>query len=278
MAIPYRRPAVLIGAACLMVICFAVMPPIAQDPRYHAFADGRTLHGVPNFWNVISNVPFFVVALYGVKNFRSRIAFVEPWERIAYCALLAGTAAVGVGSTYYHLHPDDVRLFWDRLPMTVVFMSLVATTIGERVRMKAGKLLLLPLILLGLGTVLYWRSSGDLRPYCVVQFGSMLAVPLLLALFPPRYSATGCLWCTVIFYVLAKIVELLDHEIASVVATGGHPWKHFAAAGALFLYVNAVAHRRPLARIIPAQSLLPGKLLIRAGASCAPTRYDGPQL
>lgn len=165
-----------------MAICFAVLPPITQDPRYHAFADGRTLHGVPNIWNVISNVPFFIVALWGARNFRLRVAFVEPWERIAYGASLAGTAAVGIGSAYYHLHPDDARLFWDRLPMTAVFMSLVATTIGERVSMKAGKLLLLPMILLGFGTVFYWRSSGDLRPYCVVQFGSMIAVPLILAL------------------------------------------------------------------------------------------------
>jgi hypothetical protein len=201
---------------------------------------------VPNFWNVISNVPFFIVALYGIKTLRSGIAFVEPWERIAYCVLLAGAATVGVGSIYYHLHPDDPRLFWDRLPMTVVFMSLVATTIGERVSMNAGKLLLLPMILLGLGTVLYWRLSGDLRLYGVVQFGSMLAVPILLAVFPPRYSAAGRVWCTVILYALAKIAELLDHEIASVVAMGGHPWKHFAAAGAVFVYVNAVGRRRPL--------------------------------
>ena len=95
--------------------------------------DGRTLHGVPNFWNVISNIPFFLVALYGIKALRSRAAFVEPWERTAYCILLAGTAAVGVGSTYYHLQPDNARLVWDRLPMTVVFTSLVAVTIGERI-------------------------------------------------------------------------------------------------------------------------------------------------
>lgn len=208
-------------------------------------------------WRYAASRPFF-----------SRLAFVEPWERIAYCAVLAGTAAVGVGSTWYHLHPDDTRLLWDRLPMTVVFMSLVATTIGERVGMKAGKSLLLPLILLGLGSVLYWRFSGDLRLYGVVQFGSMLAVPLLLALFPPRYSGAGLVWGTVILYALAKMAELLDRQIAAVVATGGHPWKHLAAAAAVFLYVSAIAHRRPL----PASPVTPGRMrfpvaLLRLGAS-----------
>jgi hypothetical protein len=144
----------MIGAASLIAVCFIVSGPITQNPQYHAFADHRTLFGVPNFWNVISNLPFFIVALCGIKALRSHTAFCETWERVAYCALLAGTFAAGFGSTYYHLHPDDHRLFWDRLPMTVVFMSLVASTIGERVSMNAGKRLLRPLISLGLGSVL----------------------------------------------------------------------------------------------------------------------------
>jgi len=268
MSIPYRRAAIVAGAACLVAIGCAALPPLAQDPLYHAFADGRTLYGVPNFWNVISNVPFFVAALYGIKSLRSGQAFVEPWERIAYCVLLAATALVGVGSSYYHLHPDNPRLFWDRLPMTVVFMSLVATTIGERVGMNAGKWSLLPLILLGLGAALCWRLSGDLRLYAVVQFGSMLAVPILLAVFPPRYSAAGGMWGVVILYAIAKIVELLDREMASVAATGGHPWKHLAAAGAVFVYAHAVARRRPLEKTPAA----PGRqrfsaALLRQGAN-----------
>jgi hypothetical protein len=184
-----------------------------------------------------------------VRALTSEAAFSERWERVAYGVLLAGTTAVGAGSAYYHLHPDNAHLFWDRLPMTVVFMSLVAATIGERVDMNAGKLLLLPLILLGLGAVLHWRYTGDLRLYVVVQFGSMLAVPILLAFFPPRYSGAGWMWCTVGLYALAKFVELLDREIASVVATGGHPWKHVAAAGAIFVYARAVARRRPCGNI-----------------------------
>ncbi|HUE03230.1 MAG TPA: hypothetical protein VMR62_26925 [Bryobacteraceae bacterium] len=172
---------VVIGVVLAIAACFVVLPPIGQDPLYHDFSDGRTLYGVPHFWNVISNLPFLLVALYGVKALRSHTAFTEPWERIAYARLLAGTAMGSAGSTYYHLHPNDSRLFWDRLPMTVVFMSLAATTIGERLAMRAGKLLSALLILLGLVAVLYWRYCGDL-----VQFGSMLAVTLLLGLFPSR--------------------------------------------------------------------------------------------
>jgi len=235
---------VILGAAALVLLALAKLPTIVQDPLYHAFADGRSFYGVANFWNVISNVPFLIAAFLGLRALRSPRPFTEAWERTAYRAFLVGAAAVGVGSSYYHLYPDDSRLFWDRLPMTIVFMSLVATTIGERVSMKAGRQLLLPMILLGIASVFYWRWSGDLRLYCLVQFGSLLALPFLLARFPPRYSGTSSLWCTVILYVVAKVVELLDHEIASFIATGGHPWKHAAAGIAVLVYVNAVAHRR----------------------------------
>jgi hypothetical protein len=234
MATKYRYVALIGGIVSLLTMCFIVVPPLAQDPDYHSFADERTLHGMRNFWNVVSNVPFLLVALYGVKALRRRIAFLEPWERVAYGILLAGTAAVSAGSSYYHLHPNDARLVWDQLPMTVVFMSLLTSTIGERVSMKAGRLLLIPMILLGLATVLYWSSSGDLRPYCVVQFGSMFAVPLILVRFPARYSAAGWVWGTLALYAFAKLVELLDREIATCILTGGHPLKHFIAAGAVF--------------------------------------------
>ena len=219
---------------------------IVQDPRYHDFADGRTLYGVPNFWNVISNVPFLLVALYGIAAFRSRTAFTESWERIAYATVLAGTAAVAIGSGYYHLHPDDARLFCDRLPMTVVFMSLVASIIGERAGMRAGRRLLWPLVLLGMASVVYWRVSGNLLPYVIVQFGSMLVVPVLLLRFPARYTGTAFLWGMIVLYVAAKILECFDDEIGTVIATGGHPWKHLAAAAAMFLYVIGIRRRTPL--------------------------------
>ncbi len=131
--------------------------------------------------------------------------------------------------------------------MTLVFMSLLATTIGERVSTYAGKVLLVPLLAMGAGSVLIWRASGDLRLYCMVQFGAMIAVPVMLILFPARYSAAGHVWFTVLLYGLAKAAEVLDHRMAAVILMGGHPWKHLAAALGMFFYVSGVACRRPLA-------------------------------
>lgn len=115
MSISHRRLAAILGMSALLASCFLVLPPIRQDPGYHHFADARTLLGIPNFWNVISNLPFLLAAAFGLRAIRSPRAFIEPWERIAYGVLLAGTLMVGAGSTYYHLRPDNGRLFWDRL-------------------------------------------------------------------------------------------------------------------------------------------------------------------
>lgn len=35
-----------------------------------------------------------------------------------------GVAAVGIGSSYYHLKPNDARLVWDRLPVSFVVRAL----------------------------------------------------------------------------------------------------------------------------------------------------------
>ncbi|HEY3739351.1 MAG TPA: ceramidase domain-containing protein, partial [Bryobacteraceae bacterium] len=141
-----RRTGLMVGIAALAAAVFLFVPPIPQDPAYHSFADTRTLWGVANWWNVVSNIPFLLAALYGFWKLRGAV-FIERWERYAFYCVLVGTAAVAAGSSYYHWHPDDQRLFWDRLPMTVVFLSILAAAIGERVSMKAGRWLLAPLIL-----------------------------------------------------------------------------------------------------------------------------------
>jgi ceramidase len=240
------RLAFIVGLAAVALAALLILPPIHQDPRYHAFADQRTIWGIPNFWNVVSNLPFFLVAIWGIRALRNREAFLQPWERSAYLILLLGVGLVAFGSSYYHAWPDNTTLFWDRLPMAIVFMSLLATTIGERISMRGGRLLLLPLIAIGAASVIAWRLSGDLRLYGVVQFYPMLALPLLLILFPSRYSAPAGVWAMIAFYALAKILEYFDHQIAPVLSTGGHPWKHLAGGAAMLCYVSAISGRRAL--------------------------------
>src|SRR5687767_2525846 len=44
MTICFFRWVVLVAFASLIVACFSILEPIAQDPQYHRFADTRTMH------------------------------------------------------------------------------------------------------------------------------------------------------------------------------------------------------------------------------------------
>ena len=240
-----RRAAIALLVA-IPVATFVLVPPVPQWASYHRLTDRRAFFGIPNFWNVATNLPFLGVALWGLRAFRSKFAFTEVWERVAYMAVLAGAALAAAGSSYYHWSPTDTTLVWDRLPMTLVFMGVFTGILGERFGMRAGRVLLAPLLAAGVGSILWWKFTNDLRLYGIVQYLPVLSIPFLLFFFPPRYSGAGWIWAMCDFYALAKIFEVGDSFIGRVIATGGHPWKHLAAAAAVWCYCQATWTRRPL--------------------------------
>jgi glutathione peroxidase len=249
MTLAPRKAAWLLGglAGVVLAACFAFLPPVAQSEAYHGFADRRTFLGVPNFFDVVSNLPFLLVGLLGLRALRrgdhSSTAFGDRWERGAFALLFAGVALVAVGSGYYHAHPTSPRLFWDRLPMTVVFSLLVGITIGERIGVAAGRRVLPALAVLGIGSVVVWRAAGDLRLYGFVQFFSMLVLPLLL-LLPPRYTRTRDIVWMMGLYVAAKLVEQADETLFALTGlVSGHTVKHLLAAAATGQLVRHVRRR-----------------------------------
>jgi hypothetical protein len=234
----------LIGAVSAAAIAAAFwLDRIPQDPAYHEFADGSTLFGIPNFWNVATNLPFLLVGLMGLA-WRSRLQ-VQTLQT-QYVIFCIGVALVGLGSAYYHWAPSNSTLVWDRLPMTVAFMALFSAVIQDRVSEHLGRILLWPLVIAGVATIAWWYWSelegrGDLRPYAVVQFLPMLLIPLiLLLLFSGRGLRAGWLWATLAAYVLAKVAEYFDTAIFS--ASGllsGHSTKHLLAALAVLWAILA---------------------------------------
>lgn len=238
------RIGLVIGLAVVAVLIAFLLPPIRQDVAYHHFADNRTIFGIPNFCNVLSNVTFLFVALWGLARSGR---FVEPWECTAHIALLGGTGLVAFGSGFYHFHPSDANLFWDRLPMTVVFMALLSITIGERVNAQAGRRLFIPLLAIGATSLLVWKITGDLRMYGLVQFYPMLALPLVLIFFPPRYTGTAGVWAMIGLYAIAKVLEFSDQWVWRIAAPlSGHPLKHIAGAVAMLCYVETIRRREIL--------------------------------
>jgi hypothetical protein len=238
--------AVLGVVPAMLLAAVLFVPPVTQDPGYHDFAGRQKIWRIPNFWNVLSNAAFLAAAAFGARALGSREAFSEDWERIAFGIVVAGTVLVAFGSAYYHLTPNSQTLFWDRLPMTVVFMSLFAAIIGERIDMQAGRRALFPLLAIGALSVIYWRFSGDLRFYAMVQFYPMLAIPALLLGREARYSSSYGAWIMIAFYAVAKLFEYLDRDLMRLSAAGGHPWKHLFAAAAIGAYMIAVGRRRRL--------------------------------
>ncbi len=227
------------------LLAYGPMPQDQVLPNYHRFADQRTLWGVPNFWNVVSNLPFVAVAAWGWCAANSTTGLLENWERLAYRILLIALVLVAIGSGYYHTWPNNATLFWDRLPMALAFMAVLAATIGERVSARGGRLLLFPLLATGAVSVLYWRATDDLRLYVLIQFTAVIALPLMLLLFRPRHSGTAGVAAMVVLYALALALDRLDRQVASITSAGGHPWKHVAAALAMLCYVETIAHRQP---------------------------------
>lgn len=248
---------VLAGTLLTATVALFLLPRIPQNPAYHNFADQRALLGIPNCFNVISNAPFLIVGVWGIFVIMARAdtggtRFIDPRERWPYLIFFVGVALTAFGSSYYHLRPANDRLVWDRLPMTIGFMALVAAVISERLSVKAGLLLLVPLLALGISSVMYWNiteaaGQSDLRPYALVQFGSLLAILLLIGLYPPRYSRGSDFVISLAIYALAKVFEVTDRQIFALGGiVSGHTLKHLAAALSAYWILRMLQLRRPI--------------------------------
>jgi len=247
----------LLVVTAIVAVVALLLPRIPQPQEYHLFADQRGFLGLPHIGDVVSNLAFVAIGLWGLV-FLLRLNweqipkhFLNRRERWPYLFVFAGTLLTGFGSWYYHLHPSNASLVWDRLPMTIAFMSLVAAVIAERISLRAGLWLLPILLLIGLSSVLQWymsevRGAGDLRFYAAVQAYSVLV--LLIALFfPPRYTRGLDLAVVVGFYALAKVLEILDRQIfAAGHIVSGHTLKHLAAAVGGYWILRMLQKRRPL--------------------------------
>ena len=245
--------------ACLTVAFWTAVflqAPIPQDPAYHEFADQRPLLGIPHCLDVISNLPFLLVGLWGSRLlFRlaatpGQQAFLRPADALAYQVLFLSVVLVGLGSAWYHLDPGNGRLVWDRLPMSAAFMAFLATALAERVDRRAGLLALPPLVAFGLFSVLYWHfteqaGAGDLRYYIVAQAYPVVFVPLMVRLLPSPYTRGSDLYVAALLYLLAKAAEVFDQEIYAAGGwISGHTWKHLLAALGAWWVLRMLRRRR----------------------------------
>jgi hypothetical protein len=220
--------------ALLCVLVLVAHGPIAQDQRYHDFADQRTIWGIPHFNDVLTNLPFCVAGLLGIgaagkikDNKLRQICF----------ALFAGFVLLTFGSGYYHLWPKNETLVYDRIPMTVIFMSFFSFIIYVCRGQQKGYTAFVVLNITGILSVLYWmvseqKGSGDLRWYGMVQFFPLPAIPLLLLLYPPPVNLWKEVALIFLFFGLAKLTETFDKDIYHLLhnTLSGHSLKHLLMA------------------------------------------------
>jgi hypothetical protein len=234
------KHALLVITILVIVAATLSLPPIPQDPAYHQMADRRMLFGVRNAMDVLSNLPFLVFGILGMRTvIHGRPRGLTRDATWAWLGFFGATAATAVGSVYYHLSPSNDRVVLDRLPIAVACASLVAVLITERVNARIGRIVFALFTFLAAGSVGYWYQGellggGDLRPYAGVQFGSLVLVLAILVLYREPASETRLLVAGLIAYGVAKLCEVADapiYELTTVIS--GHTLKHVAAAASV---------------------------------------------
>ena len=234
-------------------IGMTLLKPIAQNISYHLFADHRNLFSVPNFWNVLSNVPFLIIGACGmIYSIRNTKAMIRSSLKLNYIVFFSGIFLTGIGSAYYHFAPNNSTLVWDRLPMSISFMSFFSIIIGEFITIKKSRLLLFSFLIIGITSIIYWnfteqQGHGDLRLYIAVQFLPMILTPIILLLFKSKNYITTFVWLVLSTYILAKLSETYDHQIYHTLKfISGHSIKHFLAALAPLIFLLGISKSRKI--------------------------------
>jgi hypothetical protein len=245
-----KRAWFVIGFTALSIVAAFLIPAVPQPLSYHDFADKRPMLGLENFLDVMSNAGFLVAGLAGLAvALHPKTCFQHASERWPYVIFFVGLALTAVGSGYYHLAPDNERLFWDRLPMTIAFMSLIAAQIVDRISPRTGLALLLPMLAVGAASVFHWiaterAGAGNLVPYGVLQAYSVVMVLVIAVLYPSRYTHGAAIYWVFGSYVLAKVFETFDRQILALGnIVSGHTLKHVAAAVAGLIVMHMLMTR-----------------------------------
>ena len=267
------------------LLALPFLPRFGQDPDYHRFADQRTLFGVPNFWDVISNVAFVAAGLVGLRAVRRAgvgpgLGLTDRRERAAWLTLFIGAILTGLGSAWYHLDPRNGSLFWDRLPLAVTSVSVGLIVVQERLSLTWARRVLWPVVGFAAFSVLWWSATertghGDLRMYSWCLAMPCVAVACC-AFLPSSYTGGRALLVALALYLAARVTELLDHEIMALpLIWSGHTWKHVFAAATVWTLARWLARRTSSGPVAPP----PGRPLPRRPAPRTPhapkARYPG---
>lgn len=233
-----------------LIVTLVLHGPIAQPAHYHDFADHSVAFGLPHAADVLSNLGFALVAIWGwlvLWPRRASDALRGGWP--GYRLFLIGLLLTAFGSAFYHLAPDNTRLLWDRLPIALVCAGLLAGVRGDIKGGSGNGIEVIALALYGVGSVAWWavteRSGAeDLRPYLLLQGLALILIPLWQTIHRRPRTDRIAFACAMALYVLARVAEVFDHEIAATLGfVSGHTLKHLIATAAVAAVVWGLTRR-----------------------------------
>ena len=232
----------------LIVIAMLLYGPIPQLSHYHDFADQSLWMGIPHAADVLSNLGFGLVAAVGFYYIaRTSQLMIKANSDPAYFMFIVSVLLTSIGSSFYHLAPDDARLFWDRLPIALACASLMCAVRAENIPCMTRLSALLELsvsLLFAVFSVFWWQWTADLRPYLLLQGLSLILIPLWHMIWRAPKADRLAFGIAMVLYVLAKITEIADAPILTLThIISGHSIKHVLAATAAALIVLRLLQR-----------------------------------
>lgn len=242
----------LLLSIILMAILICV-GPIPQLSMYHDFADKRSIFGIPYGLNILSNFAFLFAALYGIFNTKQN--FLNRFSFIFYMLFFVFIILAALGSVYYHLNPNNLTLYWDRLSTSLAITTMASGLILEMCKnYKLGLGLSLSLIIFGVFSVVYWEYSeqigrGDLRLYAITQALSLFIIVIAILDYPKR-NQNKYLITAICLLAIARFTEMHDHFLFNLTQhlISGHTLKHLFGAAAVMMFAK-YTQRTPLAKI-----------------------------
>ena len=234
----------LFATVILVFTAFWSILPIQDASSYFNFADQRCILGINNFSDVASNLAFTIVGLLGFYWIKNNVSLTYEFKLLGNF-LATAMLLVSMGSAFFHYIPTVERLFWDRVPMVLGFISLIGLLVVDRVNKKLGLRTFYILFILSVITLALWRLNYlDLRPYLLIQFGALLFVVLIILLKSRGTISNSAIWISFGFYILAKIFEIADTFMWNLTGfISGHTMKHLAAALAMLVLLKTFRRR-----------------------------------
>lgn len=227
----------------MAIILLLFYGPIPQDQEYHDFADKREIFGIPHFLDVITNLLFLAPGIWGLYLSSK---YEKRWPKIIFKTIFTGFILLTFGSGYYHWQPNNFGLMLDRIPIGIIILAFFTLILYDCIGKQIAKQLFVPLQMFGVISVIYWYitevyHSGDLRPYILVQFFPVIAIPLIIILYNRKVIYLKELIIIFTFFFLARFTEAMDEEIYDgLKLISGHNLKHiFMSVSGIFIAVLA---------------------------------------